>query len=783
MNTKWGIDKIKCKWDAFLIFCSFHKLNILIIFVCVLFIFGFSFRFTPYIFPIRKKDIDRKHFNSVKFYDRHGNLLQEVLSQNFKSSVYVSIDRVSPYFLQAIIVSEDKSFYKHRGIDYRAICRAIYQNIKSKRVVSGASTITLQLARMINPGKRTIIKKVKEAYLAYRLEAGMNKETILEEYINRLPMGGNLYGVEGGARAYFGIPSSDLTLAQATFLASIPNSPNKFNPYHNLKEIKERQKYVLEKIYKQGLIPKERIKGVLKENVLLKPQISSFLAPHFAFHLMSNIPVNAQVVRTTIDGELQKMVKEQINKVLYKLKRFNVTNAAVILLDNNTGEVLAYAGSADYFNKENEGENDGVRSARQPGSTLKPFLYLMAMEEGFNPATIISDIPTYYRMPEGIYSPKNYSEKFHGPTRLREALANSLNIPAVRVLAKIGIDRFLSRLREYEFYSLNKNADYYGIGMVLGGGEVSLYELSRAYMCLAKMGHFIPIKEILTINGEKQNEAIEEKTISTYQMNYLIANILSDKFARTSEYGFTSVLNFPFSCAVKTGTSFHFCDNWTMGFTKDFTLGVWVGNFNHSSMQNVSGVSGAGPIFANIMMMLYNNRDWPGKYSIPDDIVKVPICALSGKKPNRNCLSIIEEIIPERDLAVYEKDSCKMHINYKGEKFIVLPEKYREWAINLGIKAPPDEYCQEQGFSISNPKDGVTYYRLSNLSPEFQSIRFELKNSNMKGKIEWILNGIPLQTTFKEHSFLWQVKPGSYTLKAISEYDNDLSDSVEFIVK
>ncbi|RKX70494.1 penicillin-binding protein 1C [candidate division TA06 bacterium] len=783
MNTKWGIDKIKRKWNTFLTFYSFHKLNISIIFVCVLFIFGLSFRFTPYLFPIKKKDINRKHFDSVKFYDRHGNLLQEVLSQNSKSSVYVSIDKVSPYFLQAVIVSEDKNFYKHRGIDYRAICRAIYQNIKSKRIVSGASTITLQLARMINPGKRTMIKKIKEAYLAYRLEAGMDKETILEEYINKLPMGGNLYGVEGGARAYFGIPSSDLTLAQATFLASIPNSPNKLNPYHNLKEIKVRQKYVLEKIYKQGLIPKERIKGVLKENVLLKPQISSFLAPHFAFHLMCNIPGNAQVVRTTIDCELQKMVQEQINKVIFKLKKFNVTNASAILLDNHTGEVLAYVGSADYFNKDNEGENDGVRSARQPGSTLKPFLYLMAMEEGFNPATIISDIPTYYRMPKGLYSPKNYSEKFHGPTRLREALANSLNIPAVRVLAKIGIDRFLSRLRKYEFYSLNKDADYYGIGLILGGGEVNLYELTRAYMCLARMGHFIPIKEILAINGEKQNEAIERKTISTYQMNYLIANILSDRFARTSEYGFTSVLNFPFLCAVKTGTSFHFCDNWTIGFTKDFTLGVWVGNFNHSSMQNVSGVSGAGPIFANIMMMLYNKREYPGKYPIPDNIVKVPICALSGKKPNRNCSSIIEEIIPERDLADYEKDSCNMHIYHNGERFIVLPEKYRKWGKKLGIKTPPDEYCQEQKFSISNPKDGVTYYRLSNLSPEFQSIRFELKNSNKDGKIEWILNGIQLQTTSKEHSFLWQVKPGSYILKAISEDDNNLSDSVEFIVK
>lgn len=776
-------DKICTKEKFFVTFRAFRGLYILMLFICGVFVFGLGFRFTPYLFPVKKTDIERENFHSVKFYDRHGNLLQEVLSKNSTRSVYVSIDKVSPYFLDAIIASEDKNFYRHGGIDYKAVCRAMYQNLKSKKIVSGASTITLQLARLIRPGERTVMKKVKEAYFAYRLEAGMDKESILEEYINRLPMGGNLYGVEGAARAYFSIPSSDLTLAQATFLTSIPNSPSRLNPYHNLKEIKRRQRYVLEKMCERGLIPKERIEGVLKEAILLKPQSSSFLVPHFVFHLMDILPDLTQEVGTSIDCTLQKMVQEQVSKVIFRLKRFNVTNAAAILLDNHTGEVLAYVGSADYFDKENEGENDGVKAARQPGSTLKPFLYLLAMEEGFNPATVISDIPTYYRMPKGIYSPQNYSEEFHGPMRLREALANSLNVPAVRVLAKIGIDRFLIRLGEYGFSSLDREADYYGVGLVLGGGEVTLYELARAYMCLARMGSFIPIKEVLTINGEKRDESTEEKTISTSQINYLIADILSDKFARTSEFGFNSVLNLPFQCGVKTGTSFRFCDNWAVGFTKDYTLGVWVGNFDHSPMQKVSGVSGAGPIFASIMLTLYSDKKWPEKYPLPDGLVKAVVCPLSGKRPTRNCPSIIEEIIPERDLIFYEKDSCDMHIYYGKEVFTVLPVKYREWAEGLGIKTPPGGHFQECEFTISNPKDGAVYHRLSNLSPEYQSIKFELKSSIKDERVKWFLNEIPLRTTYKDHSFLWQIKPGNYTLKAVSEKNKDLCSNIEFTVK
>jgi penicillin-binding protein 1C len=755
----------------------------ILISLALLFITGVLFRYTPYLFPIRESDIRTEKFHSVKFYDRHGNPLQEVLSQNSMRSVHVPLKNISPYFINAIIAAEDKNFYRHGGVDYQAILRAIWQNLRSREIVSGASTITLQLARLLHPQDRIFFNKVKEAYLAFRLEAGMEKNAILENYINRLPMGGNLYGVESAAKAYFGISASDLTLAQATFLASIPNSPNRLNPYHNLREIKNRQRFVLDQMAGLGKIKAKRIAGVLKEDVLLKPQDDSFLAPHFVFHLMENLPDSVQSIRTTIDREWQTLIGEQMRTIINYLKNRHVTNASALLLDNTTGEILAYVGSADFFNTDIEGQNDGIQALRQPGSTLKPFLYLLAMENRFNPTTLISDIPTHYRMPTGIYSPQNYSEEFHGPVRLREALANSLNVPAVRTLAKIGTVEFLNRLGKYGFKSLDRNAEYYGIGLALGGGEVTLYELTRAYSCLARLGQFYSLTEVLDVNDKTIHPQQINRQISTPQLNYLIADILNDNFARTSEFGFNSILNLPFPCSVKTGTSFHFCDNWTVGFTRDYTLGIWVGNFDHSPMLRVSGVSGAGPLFANIMSSLYRYRDYPESLPRPDSLVTVRICPLSGKKPGAACPAVVEEIIPTRDLKTWQSEECDMHIARDDKITTVVSARFKPWADKLGYETRHPEKTEVPDFRIVNPKDGAEYLRLPNLAPQYQSIRFQLDRADPKQTVHWYLNDELIQTTRDNHTFLWQAKPGNYRLKAISENNQQIQDELHFSVR
>ncbi|NOQ96623.1 MAG: penicillin-binding protein 1C [Calditrichae bacterium] len=760
----------------------FNK-NYLISLALIIILFILAFRLIPSLLPVKPQDLQREEFHSVLFYDRHGNLMQEVLSASSTRSVSVDINAISPYLLDAMVATEDKNFYSHNGIDYGAVLRALYQNISSAGIVSGASTITLQLARLQHSAERTILNKIREAFYAYRLEAGLDKKTILESYQNRLPMGGNLYGVEGAARAYFGVAAADLTLAQATFLAAIPNSPNRLNPYRNPGEIKKRQKTILERMVQQKMIEETRISGVLKEDVLLKPQTSSFAAPHLVFQLMQELPINAQSVRTTIDMELQQMVAEQIKQVLFRLKNYQVTNAAALLLDNHSGEILAYVGSADYFNEEIDGQYDGIQALRQPGSALKPFLYLLALEKEYNPASVISDIPSHYRMPTGVYSPRNYSESFHGPVRIREALANSLNVPAVRMLAKLEIDSFLHRLHEYEFHSLNREPEFYGIGLALGCGEVTLYELSRAYLCLARLGDFLPVKAVTYINDNPTDSIDFEKNISNPALNYLITHMLSDHHARTMEFGFSSILNLPFPCAAKTGTSYKFCDNWTIGYTRDFTLGVWVGNFDHKPMLKVSGVSGAGPIFANTMVQLYRGKPWPEDFSEPPGIARITICPLSGKKPNPACPSRIEELIPQRDLAEHESGQCEMHIRVSSSTKTIIPAEFRSWAEPLGYEVRYTETSAGEFIRILHPKDGATYYRLPNLAPEFQSIRIEAECANKQATIDWYLNGKLLRSTQNPHGFLWQISPGSFRLRSVINGDRNTSKEVSFNVK
>ncbi len=754
----------------------------LIIGVLCFMLLGIALRLLPVMLPIARDDITRETFHSVKFLDRNGDLLQEVLSADSRRSVYVDIEDVSPYFVQAMIATEDRRFYEHGGVDYRALGRAVWQNLQAAQVVSGASTISLQLARLLEPAERSLWNKATEAFRAWRLEAGMSKKEILQEYLNRLPMGGNLYGIEGAARAYFGVPAADLTLAQSSFLATIPNSPNRLNPYQNLPGIRQRQRTVLQRMSVNGMIDTSRIEDVLKEDVLLKAQTSSFAAPHFVFGLLPSLSEGEHTLKTTIDPLKQQMVREQIQVVIKRLKRFNVTNAGAILIDNHTGEVLAYVGSADFFNEKYGGQNDAIRSLRQPGSTLKPFLYLMALEQGFHPATIISDIPTHYKMPSGIYSPKNYSESFRGPVRLREALANSLNVPAVRVGAKVGVSPFLQRLREHGFESLTETADHYGVGLVLGGGEVTMLELARAYVGLARSGKQLPLKMRRPETTDEQHSPSASMQISKPEYNYLIGNILSDPFARAAEYGFDSVLNLPFQCSAKTGTSWRFCDNWTMGFTEDYTLGVWVGNFDHSPMMNVSGVTGAGPIFANIMYQLYTRREKPQAQPMPEGLVREKICPLSGKRHTENCPSVFEEMLPENQLAVLQKTPCQMH-QTSGDDVPQLPARYLSWASGLGVEAKADSGDADAAFRIVNPQEGATYLRMSYVAGQYQSIRFEMNRRSPESKVHWLLNGEPLETTVADHEILWQSRPGEYKLTAIADSDQSLSSSVSFTVK
>lgn len=728
-------------------------------------------RALPYLAPIHSSDIEQNQ-QAIEFTDRNGLALGTILTRNQENTAVVSLDQVSDYFIDAIIAAEDRRYYQHGALDMQAIARSLLEAMQARQIVSGASTITMQLARMLDPSPRTIPHKIREIWLSWRLTAGMSKAEILEAYINRLPMGGNVYGVEAAARTYFGIPAADLNLAQATLLAAIPNDPTDLNPYANWQGLKQRQAYAIDRLVADGYITPTEGDRALAEKISLPPRDRGIIAaPHFLFFVAQQLPQqHPAVVKTTIDRPLQQFVEAQVQQVIDDLKANNVGHAAALVIDNQTGEVLAYVGSADYNDTGKLGRNDGVQALRQPGSTLKPFLYEFALEKRLiHPNTILADVPTHYPIPGAkLYSPLDYSETFHGPVRVRLALANSLNIPAVRVLEKVGVENFLDRLHQLGFTHLDKSPEYYGLGLALGSGEVSLWELARAYLTLARGGDAIGLSLTPIEISEKQE--INASPLRRSTMG-LIADMLSDPHARAIEFGVDSVLNLPFPAAVKTGTSSNYRDTWTVGFTQDYTVATWVGNFNGDRMQEVSGVTGAAPLWRRIMLHLHETSE-PPAFPSPEHLVTRPICALSGLRPTAACPAVVQEYFYPEDLPEYDRhlDSFYQLVSEESgdrEYRIDLPSEYDEW---VAMQQAPALFARD--LKIVSPRNGDVFL----LEP---ASRVEFKLAGLEDEaVEWWLNGKKLARG-PEHHLFWSLQPGNWTLQVKA---GENSDRVNFEV-
>ncbi|MBD2383868.1 penicillin-binding protein 1C [Cylindrospermum sp. FACHB-282] len=723
-------------------------------------------RSLPYFAPIHAADIAQTQL-AMQFSDRHGLPLGTLLTRDQEHTAIVPLKQISPQFINAIIAAEDGSFYHHGALDTKAVIRAIREAIHAKKIVSGASTITMQLARMLDPVSRTLSGKLQEIWLSWRLTAGMNKNQILSAYVNRLPMGGNIYGVEAAAQTYFSISASDLNLAQASLLAAIPNNPTYFNPYEHWERLKKRQKYVLNQMVLDGHITRPTAERIYTEKVVFQSRQKGIIAaPHFLFWLADQRTpppkqrgeIESTRIQTTIDRPLQQFVEAQVQQVISSLAANNVHDAAALVIDNHTGEVLAYVGSPDYFNEVKLGRNDGVQALRQPGSTLKPFVYELALEKGvIRPNTILADVPSHYAIPGAkLYSPTDYTESFLGPVRVRVALANSLNVPAVKVLEKVGVQTFLERLHQLGFEHLNQTPEYYGLGLTLGSGEVSLWELARAYVTMARQGE---ATQLVTAFSDSPIQNLKSK-IQNSQTWQLITDMLSDRHARATSFGVDSVLNLPFPTAVKTGTSSNFRDTWTVGFSSNYTVATWVGNFNGEPMRQVSGVTGAAPLWNRIMLHLHEHQE-PADFLSPKGLVQLPICAISGLKPTSDCTSVVQEYFyPEDKLA------------YGNQHHFQLPSEYNEWLARQ----------QQSSFAAGNlrilsPHNGDLFLLYPGETAK-QKLEFKLAGTSATA-VEWWLNGEKLATQ-SANSFFWHLRPGNWTLTATS---SSSSDKVSFRVE
>jgi len=590
--------------------------------------------------------------NALTFDDRAGAPLGTVLARDTERAVHVPLRDVSPAFTRAIVAAEDARFAAHDGVDSVALARAVWQMARARRVVSGGSTITMQLARLRWNLPRTPAGKLAEMVLAQRIEAGCTKRDILDAYVNRLPMGGDLVGVEAGARAYFGMPASELDLAHAAFLAALPNAPDDLDPYAHPRALEARRRAVLARMVETGAVSALDAERARDERVDVLPRTDGIgAAPQLLLRLAGSLPPSAERVRTTIDGPLQAFAENAVEQVVGALRDRGVRDGAAIVVDNRDGAILAYVGSAGYFTRSRSGKNDGVVALRQPGSTLKPFLYELAFERRVaRPTTILADVPTTYAIPGmASYSPADYSERFAGPVRARIALADSLNVPAVRVLSDVGVDAFLARLHALGFAHLRDDAAHYGLGLALGDGEVTLEELAGAYATVANGGRPVRVHALADADVRAGDSGA---TVGVRSEWALVTDMLADAHARARAFGVASLLRTPFASAVKTGTSSDFRDTWTVGFTRDVTVATWVGNFDGAPMQHVSGVTGAAPLWNRIVRYVAQRRA-PRGFDPPAGYVRRPMCATTGVRPTPSCAGVVGEWLDARDLVAW----------------------------------------------------------------------------------------------------------------------------------
>ena len=657
---------------------------------------------------------------STKILDRNGKLLYEVYSDYRRTPV--AFKDISDNVKKATVAIEDKNFYRHHGLDSLAIMRAAFKTLTGQRL-EGGSTITQQLVKnaLLSDPSRTIGRKIKEAILAVATEVIYSKDQILELYLNHAPYGGTIYGIETAAQTYFGKKASELSLAESALLAGLPQSPTRYSPFGAKPELAvNRQKEVLRRMVDDGYITKEQSDQAAAEKLVYLTKNVPINAPHFALTVRDQlvqkygedvVNLGGLNVTTTLDLDFQKTFEASLSAQMKKIQRLKISNGAAMVTKPGTGEIIALIGSKDYFDDEIDGQVNITTSQRQPGSSIKPVNYAVGLLRGWTAGTMFLDVPTCFNVTgQKQYCPKNYDNTFRGPVSMRQSLSNSLNIPAVKMLALNGLDSFISTASAMGISSW-KNPDLYGLSLTLGGGEVTMYDMVTAFGTFANKGVTVPLTSILkveTYDGHVLEEVSPENIANLSgvlprnwqqfwqgdglpettnpndprvtlpeEVAFIISDILADNGARAAVFGVSSQLVIPgHTVSVKTGTTNDLKDNWTIGFTPDYLVATWVGNNDNSSMSYVtSGITGASPIWNDIMRRLL--KDTKNKPLVkPEGITNYQVCNLTGliATVENGCESHSEYFIngvlpPGQDKAVTRKQVWVR----RSDKYPILP--------------------------------------------------------------------------------------------------------------
>ena len=665
---------------------------------------------------------------SRHYFDRHGRRLNSRYHDTWNSQDRLALHAVPTLIQQAVLVAEDKRFWQHSGIDWRARAKAGWQNLTAGRGVRGASTISEQVVRLLHPRPRTLWSRWLEGWEAQALERSYSKADILEFYLNQVPYAANRRGIAQAARYYFDRDPRTLTVAEQLSLAVIIRSPRWYDPakrrpqleraVHDLARRMRHQRYAVPEFDAVIAVPTVRrvsqASGVQHFiQFVERDRRRAEQSGHFSERATTQL-------YTSLDLTLQNATQALLDRQLSVLKKYNVHNAAALVIDHRVNQILAWVVGNSGDLDARDSQINAVLRPRQAGSTLKPFVYALALERGWTPATLIDDSPLEERVGLGMHRYHNYSGDHYGPISLREALGNSLNIPAVRALHAVGVDTFMDLLRDLGIRSLDEHPTVYGDGLALGNGELSLYELTSAYAGLARMGERAELSW-----REVNSEWVRGPRVLADDTASLVGHILSDARAREKEFGAYSILNFPLPTAVKTGTSSDYRDAWTMAYNDRYTVGVWMGNLDYEPMREITGSKGPALVVRSIFDRLNRHRDVEGLYLSPR-LLQKSVCMESGAI----------DIACER--------------------------RYDEWFLD---RVSPLSFAQHDEVHIKTPTSGLLIASDPRIPDTQEYIEFSLGAHAGIRRCTWLLNDAVLAQTDSTH-YEWNIKPGQFRLRA-----------------
>jgi len=588
---------------------------------------------------------DGSNVRKAQVTDRNYLPLTVTYQNRWNLHDHIPLHDIPQFLQQAFVVSEDQRFYRHKGVDWAARLHAIYQNIKVLDSIRGASTISEQVIRMWHPRPRTLWSRWLEGIEAGCLEKEFSKSEIFEFYLNQVPYAGRRRGLVQAARLFFDRDPDTLSTAEMLALVVMVRAPSRLDVRRNPDRLFKSIEQLANRLLEIGILDRRQHATIKAAELKIKSATPLVRADHFVqylYRLKPRLDLRGKGrLRTTLDAGLQRIVQTILDHRLKDLKDRGAKNGAVLIVDHQRHEVLAWVNSGASLDEVSASRIDAVTTPRQPGSTLKPLLYALALEKGWTAATMVDDSPLSESVGRGLHAYHNYSRIHYGTLRVRPALGNSLNIPAVRVVQFVGVDEFLACLHKLGVQSLQQHPDYYGDGLALGNGEITLLELVRAYTALARQGTYRPLKYLLTDLSHRE----ETRRVFSAETSSLIGNILSDPEARRLEFGNGSLLRFPIQTAVKTGTSSDYRDAWAVGFNYRFTVGVWIGNLDHLATDGITGANGPALVLRSVFAELNRHRDSRPLYLSPR-LAKAEICRETGLQADGHCASLSEWFIP-----------------------------------------------------------------------------------------------------------------------------------------